>query len=223
MSFDPVTTQRLPHITVNSESDSGGSEDNMRSTSLNSTQRESRQLIPISRGPYSNSAVAESSERLLAPSRARRQRSYQDLQSIGGPRSNSAMSSRRTSWSSDDGGRESRLGPYATPFDDNGSRSSSRGSNSDEEQGLNTQTVTEKYNVMPSEMLLLYPSDIEKDDYLHNPSPDDKDEKCDVFSKRGFMNVGGLALITIGILVLFIGYPALYVSPCELLYIFNIL
>lgn len=64
---------------------------------------------------------------------------------------------------------------------------------------------------MPSAGLLLFPEDVEKDDYLHNPDPSDNDrEKCDIFTKRGMTNLGGLALITIGILVLFIGYPALY-------------
>jgi hypothetical protein len=73
--------------------------------------------------------------------------------------------------------------------------------------------VSEKYNIMPSDGLLLFPEDVEKDDYLHNPDPNDKDrEKCDVFSKRGMMNIGGLAFITIGVLILFVGYPALYGS-----------
>lgn len=65
---------------------------------------------------------------------------------------------------------------------------------------------------MPSAGLLLFPEDVEKDDYLHNPDPSDNDrEKCDIFTKRGITNLGGLALITIGLLVLFIGYPALYI------------
>lgn len=64
---------------------------------------------------------------------------------------------------------------------------------------------------MPSAGLLLFPEDVEKDDWLHNPDPNEKDrEKCDIFTKRGLLNVGGLAFITIGILVLFIGYPVLY-------------
>jgi hypothetical protein len=120
------------------------------------------------------------------------------------------MSSRRTSWSSDAGSRDSRHGPFASPFDD--SRAPSR-AGSDED--INTQTVSEKYNIMPSAGLLLFPEDVEKDDYLHNPDPNDKDgEKCDVFSKRGMMNIGGLAFITLGVLVLFIGYPVLYALPC---------
>jgi hypothetical protein len=117
------------------------------------------------------------------------------------------MSSRRTSWSSDAGSRDSR-GPFASPFDD--SRAPSRAGSDDD--NVNTQTVSEKYNIMPSAGLLLFPEDVEKDDYLHNPDPSDNDrEKCDIFTKRGITNLGGLALITIGLLVLFIGYPALYI------------
>lgn len=65
---------------------------------------------------------------------------------------------------------------------------------------------------MPSAGLLLFPEDVEKDDWLHNPDPSDRDrEKCDIFTKRGVVNVGGLAFITLGMLVLFVVYPILYV------------
>lgn len=65
---------------------------------------------------------------------------------------------------------------------------------------------------MPSAGLLLFPEDVEKDDWLHNPDPNDRDrEKCDIWNKRGMVNIGGLVLITLGVLVLFIGYPVLYV------------
>ena len=119
--------------------------------------------------------------------------------------------SRRTSWSSESGGsRDSRYGgPFTSPFDD--SRAPSRAGS--DEEGVNTQTVSEKYNILPSAGLLLFPEDVEKDDWLHNPDPNDKDGKlscADLFSKRGLVNVGGLALITIGVLVLFIVYPVLY-------------
>jgi beta-glucan synthesis-associated protein KRE6 len=99
------------------------------------------------------------------------------------------------------------MGPFASPFDD--SRAPSRAGSDDD--NLNTQTVSEKYNILPSAGLLLFPEDVEKDDWLHNPDPNDKDRDCDIFSRRGLVNVGGLAFITIGILVLFIGYPILYV------------
>jgi len=116
------------------------------------------------------------------------------------------MSSRRTSWSSQPGSRESLNGPFASPFDD--SRAPSRAGSDDEP--VNTQTVSEKYNIMPSAGLLLFPEDVEKDDWLHNPDPNDKDRgKCDIWNKRGITNVGGLLLVTIGVLVLFVGYPAL--------------
>lgn len=64
---------------------------------------------------------------------------------------------------------------------------------------------------MPTAGLLLFPEDVEKDDWLHNPEPDDeKKRECDIFTKRGLVNVGGLTAITLGILILFIGYPILY-------------
>lgn len=125
------------------------------------------------------------------------------------------MSSRRTSWDSE-GGR-SRFshygGPFASPFDD--SRAPSRAGSDDD---INTQTVADKYNITPSAGLLIYPQDVEKDDWLHNPDPSDKDrDKCELWTKRGLTNVGGLTFITLGILVLFVVYPALYVeSPFSL-------
>lgn len=80
---------------------------------------------------------------------------------------------------------------------------------------MNTQTVSEKYNILPSAGLLLFPEDVEKDDYLHNPDPNEREKMncADLFSKRGLVNVGGLLLITLGVLILFIGYPIVCVCP----------
>ncbi|KAE9989011.1 hypothetical protein EG328_003328 [Venturia inaequalis] len=114
---------------------------------------------------------------------------------------------RRRPWSTDSAGSRHSRGPFASPFDD--SRAPSR-SGSDEGEGINTQTVAERFNIHPNSGLLLFPEDVEKDDYMHNPDPNDKDGgECDVFSGRGLINVGGLALITLGVLILFIGYPVL--------------
>lgn len=66
---------------------------------------------------------------------------------------------------------------------------------------------------MPTEGLLLFPEDVEKDDYLHNPDPNEKDTDCDLCNKRGIINVGGLVLLTLGILALFIAYPVMYGCP----------
>jgi hypothetical protein len=96
------------------------------------------------------------------------------------------------------------MAQYSNPFAD--SRSPSRAD--DEENLITTQTVAQKYNILPSSSLLIFPEDVEKDDYLHNPDPNDRDE-CNICSKRGLANVGGLLFITLGILVLFIGYPVL--------------
>jgi len=116
--------------------------------------------------------------------------------------------SRRTSLSSDGKGRDSRI--YGgDPFAD--SRTPSRAGSDDD--NVNTQTVSEKYNILPSAGLLLFPEDVEKDDWLHNPDPNEKESReCNIFTKRGAANVGGLALVCTGLLVLFIGYPILYES-----------
>ena len=67
---------------------------------------------------------------------------------------------------------------------------------------------------MPSAGLLLYPEDVEKDDWLHNPDPNDKEERdCNIFNRRGVVNIGGLGLFVLGLLILFIGYPVLYAIP----------
>jgi beta-glucan synthesis-associated protein KRE6 len=96
-------------------------------------------------------------------------------------------------------------GLFASPFDD--SRAPSR-EGSDED--INTQTVSSKYNIMPSPGLLIYPEDVEKDDYLHNPDPNDPDMvRCEIWSKRGMANVGGLIFITLGVLALFVAFPVM--------------
>lgn len=119
------------------------------------------------------------------------------------------MSSRRTSWSSEFGTHDLRGYGYS-PVEDSRAPSQSES----EENDVNTQTVSEKFNIMPTEGLLLFPEDIEKDDHLHNPDSVDTNRKCDLFNRRGFMNIGGLALLTLGILTLFIGYPIMYVFSC---------
>ena len=153
---------------------------------------------------YADAKVQDSAEHLLPPARSRSQR-YRDESADQRSPARSTYSSRRTSWSSEHS-RDSR--GYENPFADSRgpSRAESRGDS--DEENVNTQTVSEKYNILPSAGLLLFPEDVEKDDYLHNP--DGKEPKdCDIFTRRGFVNVGGLALITLGILVIFIGYPAL--------------
>ena len=208
-------SRRPPHITVNSGSggnildglptDSSTNSPVLGTPGLNS---QSRSLLPIhhpNAGNYGSGVGASTTdlnEMLLPPGKIRAPRPYQDASS------ESAMSSRRTSWSSDAGSRDSRAGPFASPFDD--SRAPSRNGSDDE---VNTQTVAEKYNIMPSAGLLLFPEDVEKDDYLHNPGPEDKEEpKCDIWNKRGMMNLGGLLFLLLAVLALFIAFPVLYDS-----------
>lgn len=208
-----------PHIRLNS-----GQEDLLNSDANSS----SRTLVPTSSRPsrshlhnvYTTDQVQDSAERLLPPSQGRSNRFRDDGSPMRSP-ARSSYSSRRSSWESDRS-RDSR--GFENPFRD--SSQSRPGSRAGSEEDVNTQTVSEKYNILPSAGLLLFPEDVEKDDYLHNPDPNDKERDCDIFTKRGFINVGGLALLTLGILALFVGYPVLYVSPpfsdvfCSLLTLF---
>ena len=148
----------------------------------------------------------DSAETLLIPPTRSRTHRFRDEESVPGSPVDDI--SRRTSFSSDGKGRDSRI--YGVdPFAD--SRTPSRAGSDDE--NVNTQTVSEKYNILPSAGLLLFPEDVEKDDWLHNPDPNEKESRdCNIFTKRGFVNVGGLGLLTLGLLILFIGYPILYVS-----------
>jgi beta-glucan synthesis-associated protein KRE6 len=187
---------------------------------LNSGQAEprgdgsgSRALIPPNSRPgtsksqlqnvYSSTQMQDSAERLLPPGQSER---FRDNPSPArSPMRSSYNSSRRSSWDSERS-RDSR--GFENPFRDSSqSRPGSRADSDDAD--VNTQTVSEKYNILPSAGLLLFPEDVEKDDYLHNPDPGGEPRDCDVFTRRGFVNVGGLLLLTLGILVLFIGYPVL--------------
>ncbi|EZF31958.1 hypothetical protein H101_04447 [Trichophyton interdigitale H6] len=122
-----------------------------------------------------------------------------------------SFSSRRTSWSSDAASRHASYSyggyTYSSPFDD--SRVPSRAGSSDDEGGITTQTVTEKFAIFPDGDLIVYPHDVEKDDELHNPDPNDKERKCDIWHKRGITNIGALIFLIGGVLTLFIGYPVI--------------
>ncbi|OMP85428.1 Beta-glucan synthesis-associated protein KRE6 [Diplodia seriata] len=162
-----------------------------------SRQDSSRSLTLDTRPVYTQPSAVQESAEFLIPPRPSRTRRFRDEDSPG-------YSSRRTSWSSESG--ESH-GPFYSPFED--SRAPSR-AGSDDDSNLNTQTVGEKYNITPSAGLLLFPEDVEKDDWLHEPDPADKEPRdCNIWNKRGMLNVGGLALLSLGLLVLFIGYPIL--------------
>lgn len=183
-----------PHIRVNSSSSIVLNDAAARPGP--SRQDSSRSLTVNSPHLYTQpSPVYESAEFLLppVPSHTRRFRDEED---------SPADLSRRTSWSTES------AGPFMSPFDD--SRAPSRAGSDDD--NFNTQTVGEKYNITPSAGLLLFPEDVEKDDWLHEPDPADKEIRdCNVWNRRGMLNVGGLALLTLGLLALFIGYPILYV------------
>ncbi|KAF2404929.1 beta-glucan synthesis-associated protein KRE6 [Trichodelitschia bisporula] len=116
----------------------------------------------------------------------------------------SAFPPRQPSWSSEDSAlsRNSRS-PFACSLDDLNTPSYL------EDDFINTQTVGEKYGIFPSSDLIIFPEDVEKDDDMHTPDPNDLENDCDCTSRRGLLNCGGLILLTLGILMLFIGYPML--------------
>ncbi|KAI9849038.1 MAG: hypothetical protein M1837_005929 [Sclerophora amabilis] len=212
--------RNAPHVTLNS-----GNQDILTNAANNNRpagslrpEPSSRSLIPQQRpstastarspnpfpsSPYTTPGVAESAELLLPPTKSKMHR-FRDEDSPARTPMASGTSSRRTSWSSED--RDSRAGPFASPFDD--SRAPSRAGSDDD--NVNTQTVSEKYNILPSAGLLLFPEDVEKDDWLHNPDPNEVEKReCDIFTRRGMVNVGGLVVICTALLLLFIGYPIL--------------
>ena len=146
---------------------------------------------------------ADSSDTLLFPPPRTRPRRFRDEESAPGTPTESL--SRRTSLDSIGKSADAKL-IGADPFSD--SRSPSRAGSDDD--NVNTMTVSEKYNIMPSAGLLLYPEDVEKDDWLHEPDPNDRgDRDCNFFNRRGVVNIGGLGLFVVGLLTLFIGYPVL--------------
>ncbi|PGH14751.1 hypothetical protein AJ80_05795 [Polytolypa hystricis UAMH7299] len=137
-----------------------------------------------------SSSHNDSSEHLALPTSSHR---------FPSPHSNA--SSRRSSWSSDGASQDSR---HYGHFGDDSQGPSRTGS----EEDINTQTVMEKYAIMPDSDLLVFPEDVEKDDYLHNPDPNDKDGRdCNMCNKRGLMNGGGLLLLVLGVMTLFVIYP----------------
>ncbi|KAL4893043.1 beta-glucan synthesis-associated [Aspergillus ambiguus] len=145
---------------------------------------------------YASSQPQESTEFLLPPAPHRPRDDYSPTAPY--------MMSRQTSWSSETPSYDTRSYGY-THCDDSQAPSCI----DSEENDVNTQTVSEKFNIMPTDGLLLFPEDVEKDDYLHNPDAGDRDKRCDIWNRRGLINVGGLILLTLGFLTLFIGYPVI--------------
>ena len=72
---------------------------------------------------------------------------------------------------------------------------------------LSTQSVAGRYNVLPSDDLIQYPHEVEKDDWLHNFDPHEKERDYDFCTPRGAMNVGGLLAICLGVVGIFLVWP----------------
>lgn len=204
------SNHETPHIRINSGRHDPFSDAEDRYSSVPSHQI-GRALTPgVALSPsagtlhtvYESSNLQDSSEFLLPPRPHRFKEEYEPYRSPAP----SILSSRRNSWSSETGSYETRIHPY-NPFED--PRAPSQADS--DEIDVNTQTVAEKYNIMPTDGLLLFPEDVEKDDHLHNPDPSDREGQCDLWNRRGIINVAGLILLTLGFLILFIGYPMMYV------------
>lgn len=153
---------------------------------------------PAPRRPVQSGSVSglNSSRRVATPSDGRYLSPYA---TPSGSRRNST-NSRRPSSSSETSdlfwsGRND--GPYAYEHEATSSLS------------LNTQNVTEKFDIGPTTNLLWDPSYVEDDDDLHDPRIDNPKRDTNIWTKRGMINLGGLAFLTVGLLVIFAALPAI--------------
>lgn len=208
----PASRAARPHIRLNSNTSDLLQSDNSPNRSLRPSKRFSaRSLIsrpsfgqslrpqPSGDSLYTPFRKTPSSEHLLPPRPTSRSRRRQEPYNPS-PTSSRSPSTRRSSCSSASSGG-SRYAPVSAPFLTESQRSSS-------DDDINTQTVAKRYNIQPNAGLLLYPEDVEKDDWLHNPDPGGKEPRdCNVFTRRGALNVGSLVIMTLGVLALFIGFP----------------
>ena len=161
MSSPP--SRPAPHIRLNSAQEDLFANDTPNTRPQISQNPYSRSLIPQrnpslpKQGAFYNAPTVQPSTELLIPptkSQARRYRDEEEATSpvspgARSPQPGSGFSSRRTSWSSERS-RDSRN--YDNPFSD--SRAPSRAGSDDND--VNTQTVSEKYNILPSAGLLLF-------------------------------------------------------------------
>lgn len=81
----------------------------------------------------------------------------------------------------------------------------------DSDDDVSIYPMGEKFDVFAhADHLIVYPKDIEADDELHAPDGKKIDRDFNFWTKRGLVNLGGLALLVGGILFLFIGYPVIF-------------
>ena len=111
-------------------------------------------------------------------------------------RSRSLASSRRASSSSERGN-----GFFHFPYSDSTTTLS--------DDGLNTQTVVERFAIVPDKDLIVRPEEVETDDYLHNPNAKEKAPVSRWRSWRGLRNISCLALILAIVAAIAITVPVL--------------
>lgn len=110
--------------------------------------------------------------------------------------------SRRSSWTS-----ETSLESWSSPFADLTDEQCRGGDIEDAWQ--HTQSAS-KWNIVPDSHMLLYPEEVENDDALHNPNDYDRDDiGCGRWTIRGLINISGLILVTLGVVMTFLGWPVM--------------
>ena len=78
-----------------------------------------------------------------------------------------------------------------------------------EDAWQHTQSAS-KWNIVPDSHMLLYPDEVENDDALHNPNDYDRDDiGCGRWTIRGLINISGLILVTLGVVMTFLGWPVM--------------
>ncbi|KAJ6260281.1 hypothetical protein Dda_4506 [Drechslerella dactyloides] len=104
--------------------------------------------------------------------------------------------------------------PFSTPLPSPGwdfdSHDGLRPITRDDDDTSSIHVIGEKFNIFADENLLMYPKDVEPDDELHAPDGKKVDRDFNFWTKRGFVNLGGLLVMVGGLLFLFIGYPVIF-------------
>lgn len=206
--FSSDAEETLPYSYANSSrtspSNDAAQSRNPFSSPFDTPEDDDLLTIPTIPGPRrppvgSRSASRASSRRLATPSNGR----YLSPYATPGASRRTSVSSRRQSLSSETSqqalffyGRKE--GPYAYEHDASSSV-----------DVLNTQTATEKFDIGPTTNLLWDPSYVEDDDDLHDPTKDNPKRDTQIWTRRGAVNLGGLAFIVVGLVFLFIGLPAI--------------
>jgi len=164
--------------------------------------RQSRSLnFPLRRSE--NPIILDDSEHPLPPVGKSRRPGFRDESPWRHPRS----CKDRSSWSTTDSDDITDPGPFASPFDDD--RIEFLEFPDESVGGPNSITILAGYNILLGPGLLLFPEDVEVDDWLHDPDPYETEPRdYEVFHSRTLLDLGGFVLVMIGLIGLFVISPA---------------